>query len=159
MRKVIFFVLLLAVFLLALVTDWNVVQESRTARRDNQPPEVRTDDVLEVTVGSVEKGRPFEKPAAGPGTRPPAQHSPRREPAADPGRTSGHEQPAPPPAGNGGREAGPVRHIYTVQPGDTLSSIAEELYGDQTMTQKLIEWNVLENPDLIVPGMRLRYYK
>jgi nucleoid-associated protein YgaU len=151
MRKVIFFVLLLAVFLLALVTDWNVVQESRTARQDSQPPEVRTDDVLEITVGSVEKGRAFEKPAS----RPPGQHSPRREPGADTGRTGQPEQPASPPAG----DDGPVRRIYTVKPGDTLSSIAEELFGDQTMTRKLIEWNHLENPDLIVPGMRLRYYK
>lgn len=159
MRKVIFFVLLLAVFLLALVTDWNVVQESRTARQDNQPPEVREDDVLEITVGSVEKGQAFEQPATGPGTHKPSQRSPRREPAADPGRTAEPGQPVSPPASELGPDSEGTRYIYVIKPGDTLSSIAEELFGDQTMTRKLIEWNKLTNPDLIVPGDRLRYYK
>jgi len=47
---------------------------------------------------------------------------------------------------------------YTVQPGDTLSSIANQFYGDAALYQRLFEANryQLSNPNLIFPGQVLR---
>ena len=44
---------------------------------------------------------------------------------------------------------------YTVQPGDTLSSIAQYLYGDSTLWRKLYDANkqvIGNNPDSLRPG-------
>lgn len=48
--------------------------------------------------------------------------------------------------------------IYTVQPGDTLSQIAKELYGDSRLWTLIFEANrdKLSNPGLIRVGMELR---
>jgi LysM repeat protein len=43
--------------------------------------------------------------------------------------------------------------VYTVQPGDTLSEIAQR-FG--TSVDVLVEANSIENPDLIFPGQRLQ---
>lgn len=47
---------------------------------------------------------------------------------------------------------------YTVQPGDTLSEIAQKFYGDGTRDSymKIAKANGLENPDLIRPGQKLQ---
>ena len=47
---------------------------------------------------------------------------------------------------------------HTVQPGDTLSAIAEEHYGDATLFSRIVRANplVIADPDLIFPGQRLR---
>ena len=47
---------------------------------------------------------------------------------------------------------------YTVQGGDTLSSIAEQFYGDPDMWQSIFEANrnQISNPDLIFAGQVLR---
>jgi nucleoid-associated protein YgaU len=47
---------------------------------------------------------------------------------------------------------------YTVQPGDTLSSIANQFYGDAALYPRLFEANrhQLSNPNLIFPGQVLR---
>lgn len=46
---------------------------------------------------------------------------------------------------------------YTVQPGDTLSKIAGEMYGNANSYQKIFEANrdKLESPDRIRPGQQL----
>jgi len=44
---------------------------------------------------------------------------------------------------------------YTVQPGDTLTTIALKVYGDPSLWHKIAEANRLENPDLILPGQVL----
>jgi len=46
----------------------------------------------------------------------------------------------------------PEAIIYTVKPGDTLYSIARKY---QTYVQNLIDFNYLDNPDLIYPGQQL----
>jgi len=47
---------------------------------------------------------------------------------------------------------------YTVQPGDTLSAIARQFYGDASLYPRVFEANTnqLSNPDLIFPGQVLR---
>jgi Immunoglobulin-like domain of bacterial spore germination/LysM domain len=48
--------------------------------------------------------------------------------------------------------------IYTVQPGDTLSSIADQFYGDPAKFRIIFaaNRNQLDDPDVIVPGQDLR---
>lgn len=46
---------------------------------------------------------------------------------------------------------------YVVKPGDTLSKIAEELYGDANRWREILEANKdrIENPSVIRPGWEL----
>ncbi|MEM1127028.1 MAG: peptidoglycan-binding protein LysM [Bacteroidota bacterium] len=55
-------------------------------------------------------------------------------------------------------EAAPEPTFYTIQRGDSLSKIAKAQYGDAMKWQALFEANreVIENPDLIYPGQRIR---
>ena len=48
--------------------------------------------------------------------------------------------------------------VYTVKSGDTLSSIAQEFYGDQARFRTIFQANrnVLDDPDEIFPGQELR---
>ena len=52
----------------------------------------------------------------------------------------------------------PEATFYTVQPGDSLSKIAKEVYGDAMKYPVIFEANtpMLENPDKIYPGQVLR---
>src|SRR5262249_37549620 len=47
---------------------------------------------------------------------------------------------------------------YTVQPGDTLSAIAQQFYNDPSLYPRIFDANPnqLNNPDLIFPGQVLR---
>lgn len=47
---------------------------------------------------------------------------------------------------------------YTVQPGDTLSAIAQQFYGDSSLFPRIFEANSnqLTDPNLIFPGQVLR---
>ena len=47
---------------------------------------------------------------------------------------------------------------YTVQPGDTLSAIAQQFYGNAALFPRIFEANTnqLTNPNLIFPGQVLR---
>jgi nucleoid-associated protein YgaU len=47
---------------------------------------------------------------------------------------------------------------YTVQPGDSLSAIAQQSYGDASLFPRIFDANPnqLNNPDLIFPGQVLR---
>ena len=49
-------------------------------------------------------------------------------------------------------------HVYNVQAGDTLSSIAQEFYQDTSLAQIIFEANrqLLDDPNIIVPGQELR---
>ena len=48
--------------------------------------------------------------------------------------------------------------VYTVRSGDTLSSIAQEFYGDPDRFRTIFQANrnVLDDPDEIFPGQELR---
>jgi hypothetical protein len=48
--------------------------------------------------------------------------------------------------------------VYEVQSGDSLSTIAQELYGDATKWPRIHEANVyqIDDPNLIYPGQALR---
>lgn len=63
------------------------------------------------------------------------------------------EEPAPEP-----EPEAPPEQTYTVEPGDTLSAIAERFYGDANQWSRIFEANgdQLDNPDLIQPGQVLR---
>ncbi|MFC2164079.1 peptidoglycan-binding protein LysM [Acidobacteriota bacterium] len=51
--------------------------------------------------------------------------------------------------------------FYTVQPGDSLSKIAKEYYGNAMKYPEIFEANreVIKDPDLIYPGQKLRIPK
>ena len=55
-------------------------------------------------------------------------------------------------------EPEPEPRFYTIEKGDSLSKIAKEVYGDFKKWEALFEANkeVIENPDLIYPGQRIR---
>jgi nucleoid-associated protein YgaU len=48
-----------------------------------------------------------------------------------------------------------VDQTYTVQPGDTLSKISKQYYGDANKYPKIAKANNLEDPDKIKVGQRL----
>ena len=54
--------------------------------------------------------------------------------------------------------ATPRSTLREVRPGDTLSKIAKEAYGDANAYMKIFEANkpMLANPDKIYPGQQLR---
>jgi nucleoid-associated protein YgaU len=47
---------------------------------------------------------------------------------------------------------------YTVKPGDSLSKIAQQVYGNMNDWRKIYDANrdIIQNPDLIHPGQTLR---
>ena len=55
-------------------------------------------------------------------------------------------------------QAAPQPKTYTVQPGDTLSKISKELYGNPNEYNKIFEANrdVLSDPNKIKPGQTLK---
>ncbi|RJQ80402.1 LysM peptidoglycan-binding domain-containing protein [Pseudonocardiaceae bacterium YIM PH 21723] len=57
--------------------------------------------------------------------------------------------------GGGGGAAIPEQQSYTVRPGDSLSAIAQQFYGDGNAYQKIADANGISNPDLIQPGQTL----
>ena len=72
------------------------------------------------------------------------------------------EVPEAPQAGAAGEEASATAEddapkTYTVQSGDTLWKISEEMYGNGSKYMKIFEANtdLLENPDRIFPGQKL----
>ena len=66
----------------------------------------------------------------------------------------GSSSTARPPAGT----PPPAPRMYTVQKGDSLWKIAKKHYGDGNEWARIHEANrdVIENPDLIQPGWKLR---
>ena len=58
--------------------------------------------------------------------------------------------------GNAGSESPEV--TYTVRPGDTLSKIAREYYGDESQYMRIYEANrdKLKDPDRLNAGQELR---
>jgi len=57
-----------------------------------------------------------------------------------------------------GASSTPAARTYTVQPGDSLSKISKQVYGNASMYMKIFEANKdkLDDPDKIRPGMDLR---
>ncbi len=66
-------------------------------------------------------------------------------------------EPEPEPAATEPEAAAEGGRTYTVQPGDTLWKIAQEMYGNGSKYMKIFEANkpMLENPDKIFPGQEL----
>ena len=95
-------------------------------------------------------GQQAAQPTAGP--------APQTTPAAappSPPRPSPSPSPSPSPAaispGTG--------QTHTIEPGDTLASIAEKVYGDPTLWRRIYEANretIGDNPDNITVGTQLR---
>ncbi len=56
------------------------------------------------------------------------------------------------------KEAEPEPRFHTVEKGDSLSKIAKSVYGDAQQWRALFEANreVIEDPDLIYPGQKIR---
>jgi nucleoid-associated protein YgaU len=52
----------------------------------------------------------------------------------------------------------PYAQHYVVQKGDTLSKIAEEVYGDKMLYPQIFEANrdILSDPNKLKPGQKLR---
>jgi nucleoid-associated protein YgaU len=52
----------------------------------------------------------------------------------------------------------PEAQFYDVKPGDTLSKIAKQFYGDANKYHQIFEANrpMLKDPDEIYPGQKLR---
>jgi nucleoid-associated protein YgaU len=65
---------------------------------------------------------------------------------------------APAPAAEESAEAAEGGKTYTVQSGDTLWKISEEVYGNGSKYMKIFEANtdLLEHPDRIFPGQELK---
>jgi nucleoid-associated protein YgaU len=61
-------------------------------------------------------------------------------------------------AAAGGASSGSGTRTYTVQPGDSLSKIAKQFYGDPVHYMKIFEANrdKLEDPNKIRPGQELK---
>ena len=85
-------------------------------------------------------------PPPEPAEPPPAESAP--EPAAEPEA----------PAEASAVEQADEGRTYTVQSGDTLWKIAEEMYGNGSKYMKIFEANTdqLDNPDRIFPGQKLK---
>jgi nucleoid-associated protein YgaU len=60
-------------------------------------------------------------------------------------------------AGAGGAASTPVARTYTVQPGDNLSKISKQFYGDANKYMKIFEANKdkLADPDKVRAGIEL----
>lgn len=67
------------------------------------------------------------------------------------------QAPAAAAAAVGGAPSTPVARTYTVQPGDNLSKISKQFYGDASKYLKIFEANKdkLADPDKIKTGMEL----
>ena len=61
------------------------------------------------------------------------------------------------PVASADKSAPTEPETYTVQSGDTLWKISEQVYGDGSSYMKIFEANtgLLENPDQIFPGQEL----
>ena len=68
------------------------------------------------------------------------------------------QTPAAAAAAAAGASSTPVARTYTVQPGDSLSKISKQFYGNASMYMKIFEANKdkLDDPDKIRAGMDLR---
>jgi nucleoid-associated protein YgaU len=67
------------------------------------------------------------------------------------------QAPAAAAAAAAGAASAPAARTYTVQPGDNLSKISKQFYGDSNMYMKIFEANKdkLADPDKIKAGMNL----
>jgi len=65
---------------------------------------------------------------------------------------------AQPTEGGGTSKSAAQQHTYTVQPGDSLSKISKQIYGNAHDYQKIFEANrdVLSDPNKISPGQTLK---
>jgi nucleoid-associated protein YgaU len=65
---------------------------------------------------------------------------------------------APPPSQPAAAPAAAAEQKYTVQPGDTLSKISKQFYGDSNKYMRIFEANrdQLQDPNKIKPGQELK---
>lgn len=108
-------------------------------------------------------GQPAKDPApvaaAHPRTDTPARQAVALSAPQPPAPKSSEPSPAaaapPPPAQN---QAQPQEKTYTVQPGDSLSKIAQHLFCDENLWQQIHALNrdQVKNPDHLAPGIQIR---
>ncbi len=86
---------------------------------------------------------------------PPPPPEPAEPPPVDSAESAAAPEVAEEPAAEGDVEEG---RTYTVQSGDTLWKISEEMYGNGAKYMKIFEANtdLLDNPDRIFPGQKLK---
>ena len=112
--------------------------------------------LLLVAGGACGGGGAAQQPTAAPTVVPAASvASPQRPPLASPGTVSSPAAPvsAPSPSPVGDEQT------YEVQAGDTLLSIAQQFYGDQTLWRPIYDANrdvIGSNPDALKPEMKLK---
>jgi len=86
--------------------------------------------------------------------------APTATPAPNTGASTASTPPSPPSAAAATPTAseGWSSRTYTVKPGDTLSKIAQQVYGDASKYPRIFEANqpMLKDPDKIYPGQVLR---
>ena len=107
--------------------------------------------IVLAIVSCGDDGEDGQPPPAADGSSPTAEST---EPTATatPGGTPGQTPSATAQASPGQPQTGQTPGVHVVQPGDTLTSIAEQ-YG--TTVQALVEANAIEDPDVIAVGQEL----
>jgi nucleoid-associated protein YgaU len=134
---------------LALVGLGMIIVESLRAPPEG-PPTVGADggNVLELRLG---RPPPASTPASAASSR--TAGKPARPAGADPSPPP--QQPATQPAGQAAAPAA-SGDFYVVQPGDTLSSIAQQQLGSAQLADELAKLNGITDPNKVKAGMRLR---
>ncbi len=109
------------------------------------------DDVLELRLGAPpapEAAAPLVAPAVQPN---PAGAAGGGGPGATASGTPSAAAPATP-----AKPAVPSTSLYVVQPGDTLSTIAQKQLGSATLAAELARLNGITDPNRIRAGMQIR---
>ena len=158
MRKLYFVFALLLIFVVAMVTDWNIRQESSERGSATSLIQSRNDDILELEIGyPAGKGPPARTLIGGERKN---QPQPRRQPVvpAGPRTVINHDEPDPEWAR---REAGDLSsregyYWYTVKSGDTLSEIALRFLGTSRRADEIMKLNGIEDPRKVQAGMELK---
>lgn len=98
--------------------------------------------IVEEIPGNV---FPTEMPVTAPVEEPPTVAPPQTEPPT-----------TAPPTTVSSTEVQSELQIYTVQAGDTLSTISQKVYQNNTMISKICEVNNITDPDILYPGQQLK---
>ena len=85
--------------------------------------------------------------------------APAAKPAPNPTTAANNPAPAKPTPAPAPQPAEPT--YYTVKSGDSLSKIAQQVYGDAHQWSKIFDANrdQIKNPDMIQPGQKLKIPK
>jgi hypothetical protein len=145
MRKLYIAICLGAVFLIALICDWNTRQKSAQKPGSASMIQSRDDDLLLLEIGLPG------------GTAPASTKSPRQLQSNTVPHRVPHRKPSPAKQETGKRgdeEKG--YYFYEVKAGDTLSEIAQRELQTATRVQEIIRLNGITDPKSIRPGDKLK---